>query len=75
MKATIVKLITVLISKLLSEDVWKVIVTAVNQEESTTRSGEEKRAAVYTTVSALATTTATWLLNLAIEAAVAKIKA
>jgi hypothetical protein len=74
MKSTLVSLIVALVRQLIGSDLWALIVIAVTQQDSTEKSGSEKREAVVVALRAMTSTVAGWLVNLAIEAAVAKLK-
>jgi hypothetical protein len=73
-KSTLVSLIVALVRQLIGSDLWALIVIAVSQQSEEDKSGSEKREAVVTTLRAFTSTVAGWLVNLAIEAAVAKLK-
>lgn len=74
MKSTLINLITALVRQLIGSDLWALIVIAVTQQDGTEKSGSEKREAVVVALRAMTSTVAGWLVNLAIEAAVAKLK-
>jgi hypothetical protein len=74
MKSTLINLIATLVRQLIGSDLWSLIVIAVINVEKTDQSGTEKREAVITALRAMTSTVAGWLVNLAIEAAVAKLK-
>ena len=74
MKSTLITLIAALVRQLIGSDLWSLIVIAVNQQDGEAKSGDEKREAVVTATHVFSSTVATWLVNLAIEAAVAKLK-
>ena len=74
MKPTLVYLIATIVRQLIGADLWSLIYIAVNQQDDADKSGYEKREAVITAIRAFTSTAATWLVNLAIEAAVAKLK-
>ena len=74
MKSTIVNLIAALVRQLIGSDLWSLIVIAVSQQDSEDKPGSEKAMSVKTSIQAISTTAATWLINLAIEAAVAKLR-
>lgn len=74
MKATLINLIATLVRQLIGSDLWSLIVIAVAQQDGTDKSGDEKRAAAIEALRVFTTTAAGWLVNLAIEAAVAKLK-
>lgn len=74
MKKTLINLIATIARQLVGADLWSLIYIAVNQQDSEAKTGDEKRAAVVNAVRAFTTTVASWLVNLAIEAAVAKLK-
>lgn len=74
MKSTLVSVIVALVRQLIGADLWSLIFIAVTQQNGEEKSGYAKRYAVETAAQTFATSTATWLVNLAIEAAVAKLK-
>ena len=74
MKSTLITLIAALVRQLVGSDLWSLISIAVNQVEETDKSGSEKREAVVSWIRSSTSTVAGWLVNLAIEAAVAKLK-
>lgn len=76
MKSTLINLIAVLVRKLIGSDLWSQVVYSVTEADKLDRTGVEKRGTVLNdlTLKGVATTAATWLVNLAIEAAVAKLK-
>ena len=74
MKSTLINLIAALVKRLVGEDLWSLIVIAVAQVDESDNPGSEKREAVITATYVFTSTVATWLVNLAIEAAVAKLK-
>jgi hypothetical protein len=74
MKTTLINMIASIVRHLVGSDLWSLIVIAVLQVEETGQSGTEKREAVITGLRAMTSTVAGWLVNLAIEAAVAKLK-
>jgi hypothetical protein len=74
MKTTLINMIASIVRHLISPDLWSLIVIAVLQVEETGQSGSEKRESVITATSAMTSTVAGWLVNLAIEAAVAQLK-
>lgn len=74
MKSAIINLITALVRQLIGSDLWSLIVVAVSQQDSEQKPGAEKREAVIMALRAMTSTVASWLVNLAIEAAVAKMK-
>lgn len=74
MKSIIVNAIAALVRQLIGSDLWSLIVIAVTQQDGEAKSGDEKREAVVTATHVFSSTLATWLINLAIEAAVVKLK-
>jgi len=74
MKSTLINLVAALVRQLIGSDLWGLIVIAVTQQDDTDKSGSEKREAVITATRAFTSTVAGWLVNLAIETAVAKLK-
>jgi hypothetical protein len=74
MKTTLINMIASIVRHLVGSDLWSLIVISVINVEKTGQSGSEKREAVITGLRAMTSTVATWLVNLAIEAAVAKLK-
>ena len=74
MKSTLITLIAALVRQLIGSDLWSLIVIAVSQQDGEDKPGSEKAMSVKTSIQAISTTAATWLINLAIEAAVAKMK-
>ena len=74
MKSTLINLITALVRQLIGADLWSLIVIAVSQQDSEQKSGAEKREAVIMALRAMTSTVASWLGNLAIGAAAAKLK-
>jgi hypothetical protein len=74
MKTTLINLIATLVRQLIGSDVWSLISIAVAQQDDVDKSGSEKREAVIAALRAMTSTVAGWLVNLAIEAAVAKLK-
>lgn len=75
MKSALINLIAALVRRLVGADLWSLIVIAVSQQDSEEKSGDEKREAVIAALRAMTTTVAGWLVNLAIEAAVARLRA
>lgn len=74
MKSIIINAIATLVRQLIGSDLWSLISIAVAQQASEDKPGTEKAMSVKTSIQAISTTAATWLINLAIEAAVAKLK-
>lgn len=74
MQSALINLIAAIVRQLIGAEIWGLIVVAVTTQEAEAKSGEEKRAAVLKAAGAFAATSATWLINLAIETAVAKLK-
>lgn len=74
MNTLIINTISLLVKQLISGNVWNLIVTAVNEANKTEVSGEEKREQVLSTIQPVAISISTWLINLAIETAVARLK-
>jgi hypothetical protein len=74
MKSTLINLIATLVRHLVGSDLWSLISIAVAQQDDVDKSGTEKREAVITALRAMTSTVAGWLVNLAIEAAVAQLK-
>lgn len=74
MRTEIIKSAATVIRALVGADTWGLIVEAVNQQESESASNTEKHQAVVETVRDFGISTATWIVDLAIKAAVARIK-
>lgn len=75
MKSTLIALITALVRQLIGADLWSLIFIAVTQQNDTEKTGDEKREAVITAMRNISPLdVAGWLVNLAIETAVAKLK-
>jgi hypothetical protein len=74
MKSTLINMIASIVRHLVGSDLWSLISIAVAQQDDVDKSGTEKREAVITGLRAMTSTVAGWLVNLAIEAAVAKLK-
>ena len=74
MKSTLINLIAALVRQLIGSDLWGLIVIAVTQQDGEDKPGSEKAMSVKTSIQAISTTAATWLINLAIEAAVARLR-
>ena len=74
MKSILINTIATIVRQLIGSDLWGLIVIAVSQAEASDKSGSEKREAVITGLRAMTSAVASWLVNLAIEAAVAKLK-
>ena len=74
MKSTLINLIAALVKRLVGEDLWTAIEIAVNYQDTENKTGEEKRAFIIEQAKELFSSATTWMLGLAIEAAVAKLK-
>ena len=75
MKSIIINTIATLVRQLIGSDLWSLIVIAVTQQDGAEKSGTEKREAVITAMRSIAPVdVAGWMIGLAIEAAVAKLK-
>ena len=74
MKSTLINLITALVRRLVGSDLWSLISIAVAQQDSEDKPGVEKAMSVKTSIQAISTTAAAWMINLAIEAAVARLR-
>ena len=75
MKSTLINLIATLVRQLIGSDLWSLIVIAVTQQDGTEKSGSEKREAVITAMRSIAPVdVAGWMLGLAIEVAVARLR-
>jgi hypothetical protein len=74
MKTTLINMIASIVRHLVGSDLWSLISIAVAQQDDVDKSGTEKREAVITGLRAMTSTVAGWLVNLAIEAAVAQLK-
>lgn len=74
MKDQIIKTAATAIRALVGADTWDLIVAAVNDQKPKDIPNAEKHQAVVETVRAFGISTATWVVNLAIKAAVARLK-
>ena len=74
MKSTLINLIAALVKRLVGADLWTAISIAVNYQDTENKTGEEKRAFIVEQAKTLFSSATTWMLGLAIEAAVAKLK-
>ena len=74
MKSILINTIAAIARQLVGSDLWSLIVIAVTQQDGTGKSSSEKREAVISALHVFTSTVAGWLVNLAIEAAVAKLK-
>ena len=74
MKSALINLITALVRRLVGSDLWSLISIAVAQADTTEATGTEKRTQVYTAAKAMFSNAAGWMLGLAIEAAVARLR-
>ena len=74
MNTLIINTISLLVKILIPSGTWNLILTAVNEVNSTELTGEDKREQVIAVVQPVASTVAAWLINLAIEVAVARLK-
>lgn len=75
MKTAIIILIVTLIKQLIGSDNYSTIEDAVKEVDDTQISGSDKHEAVILAVEEFLEGVSSWLINLAIEAAVAKLRA
>ena len=75
MKETLILVISSLVRRLVGAELWGMVTIAVqNLDTDAEMTGSEKRATVYETARMLAANYAGWMLGLAIEAAVARLR-
>lgn len=74
MKSLLINTLVAIVRHLVGNDVWATIADLVQAQAATAMSGDEKRAAVISSVKSFGIAAATWGVNLAIETAVAKLK-
>lgn len=76
MKETLILVIASLVRRLVGNELWAMVTIAVqNLDADTETTGAEKRQMVYETARLLAEKYAGWMIGLAIEAAVARLRA
>lgn len=69
-----VSALTTIVRMLVGSELWTLIAKAVGDQETRPVTGEEKRQAVVAMVRKLGVQGATWAINLALEAAVTRLK-
>lgn len=74
MKVTLVNFIVALVRQVVGAELWGAIFVAVQYQDSTNRTGEEKRAIIVEQAKTLFSGVASWMIGLAIESAVAKLR-
>lgn len=75
MKETLILVIASLVRRLVGTELWAMVTIAVQHlDADAEKTGSEKRATVYETARMLAENYAGWMIGLAIEAAVARLR-